>query len=529
MSSVESAAARPALGSWLDRLEDLRPWQIHLIAVLAGCVATLAHAPFHIYPAMAVGLVGLVWLLDGAKGRPWIAFGRAWSWAFGYFVTGLYWVGFAFLQVEGAAPFLPLAVAILPAAMALFWGVAGAVASLIWTKDARRVAVFALMFSLAELARGTQFTGFPWHLPGSIWVAGEPISQLSSIVGIYGLTILTLLVFALPATLKGAGDSFGLRVAPTILGALALGIAWGWGAQRAPALDKQEFVGPVIRVADAGFSQAEKWAEGNAWPVFERYVSLIGSTEESRAAVNIWPEGAIPAPVLDVAAMRVALGEALGDRVLVLGTMRFEETAEGRKAFNSAAVLDGVSGRLRLGQIYDKHHLVPFGEYIPFWNLVSTMPIAPLQQIGQGYTPGDRPERMVIPGAPPATILICYEAIFTGMTPRGEERPDWIINISIDSWYGKQTGPWQHYNQARYRAIEEGLPLARAASGGVSALIDPYGRALVDTGLDGGAVEAPLPAKLPPTLYALYGFWIVVALFALLVLIRLIPMREEKG
>jgi apolipoprotein N-acyltransferase len=137
---------------------------------------------------------------------------------------------------------------------------------------------------------------------------------------------------------------------------------------------------------------------------------------------------------------------------------------------------------------------------------------------------------MIVPGGPPAVFLICYESIFPGIIPRSEGRPDWIVNVTNDAWFGGQTGPYQHYNQARYRAIEEGLPLARSASGGVSAIVDPFGRKVVETGLKGGAVEASLPPPLPLTVYARFG-WLAPGsiFFAVMLLGIVLPGGRRKA
>jgi apolipoprotein N-acyltransferase len=178
---------------------------------------------------------------------------------------------------------------------------------------------------------------------------------------------------------------------------------------------------------------------------------------------------------------------------------------------------------VRLGQIYNKSRLVPFGEFIPLWRQIEPfaagLNLKALQEIGSGFEPGGPPGRMIVPGGPQAAFLICYESIFPDFIPRGDSRPDWLVNVTNDAWFGGQTGPYQHYNQSRYRAIEEGLPLARAASGGISAIIDPYGRALASTGLKGGAAEAPLPSPLPPTLYARFGGIITAVVFLLALLL----------
>lgn len=527
MTSAAMAATGPSVA---ERIETRPVWQIHALAMLAGAVATLAHAPFFVTPAYAVGLVALVWLIDGAmkrKNPARAAFARAWSFAFGHFITGMYWVGFAFLQVEGAAPFIPLAVAALPAGLAVFWGVAGAAATTLWTADFRRIPAFAAIFGATEWLRGFLFTGFPWQIPGAIWPAGGAMSQAAAVIGVMGLSVLTLLCLAAPAVAADRTTS-PRRFGPILAAALAIGLVWGAGARRLEA-NPEQGVGPIVRVLDPGLTQEQKWSLDPV-DVLVRYLELTGPARDSRADVVIWPEGAVPPSyvagsdhplsMIERPDMMEAIGRVLRDRVLIAGTVRAEPTASGMKQYNSAVIIDGVAGVPRISQIANKHHLVPFGEYMPFWELYASAPIAPLQMIGKGFTPGGRPERLVVPGAPPAAVLICYEAIFPRLAPRGPERPDWLVNISVDSWYGRQTGPWQHANLAVYRAIEDGLPLARAASGGVSGIFDPYGRALVSTKLDGGAVEAALPAPLPPTFFARFGGFSMPLLLMLVLALR---------
>jgi apolipoprotein N-acyltransferase len=377
-------------------------------------------------------------------------------------------------------------------------------------------------------------------LPGYVWTPGEPISQIASIIGIYGLSLITLLAGGALAVVADGRSSQAQRFGPAIAMALAFGMIWGWGAQRlAHAPVDPPGALPLVRVADSGLSQAEKWrySPDQEWRVLARYLAVSGPAEDSRESVVIWPEGAIPTLnffMLDNPQFMSAIGRGLGDRVLVAGFTRCEPRpacdalwrgdgdASHLRLYNSAAVIDGVSGVPRLSQIYDKHHLVPFGEYIPFWSLVSQLNIAPLQRIGAGFVAGPRPTRLVVPDAPPAVILVCYEAIFPGLTPHGDERPGWIINVTNDAWFGNGTGPHQHFAMARYRAIEEGLPLARAASGGISAIVDAEGRVMRST-QNGGSVTVQLPPALGETPYVTLGNWLLLALLLSITALRLAP------
>ena len=516
-------------------------WQTRGIAAGAGVLATLAHAPFQFTLLYAVALVVLVWLLDAAfarERRVRAAFGVGLWFGLGHFVTGVYWISSAVMVA--AAAWGPIwgvpAVLALAGILALFWAGGCALAMLAWTRDLRRIPVFAVALFASEWLRGHLFGGLPWLLPGYVWTPGEPVSQMAALIGAYGLSLITLFLLAAPATMFDAGVGAGRRFAPMVVAGLFAGMMWGWGAQRiASAAIDLPGAQPIVRVADSGLSQRQK-GEGRTdqeWRVLARYLDASGAPDESRAAVVIWPEGAIPwvnFPMLENPEFMDAVGRGMGDRVLIAGVTRRELGADRYLFYNSAAVIDGVSGTPRLSQVYDKHRLVPWGEFIPLWRLVSPLNIAPLQRIGKGFEVGDPPTRLVVPEAPPAVVLICYEAIFPGLTPRGDERPGWIVSVTNDAWFGKGTGPWQHYAMARYRSIEEGLPMARAASGGVSAIVDAYGRPVREAR---GAVlfaEAQLPPALPATIYAQYGTLLLALLTVIIASLRLLlpaPVSRE--
>lgn len=526
----------PALNGiqlWIDQLPR---WRMYVAALAVGAFSALAYAPFYFFPALAVGLCFLVWMMDGAARhhrQMRAAFGRGWMFAFGHFLAGTYWVGAAFTQVDGAMALMPVGVIGLPALLALFWGAACAVAMRLWTADSRRIAVIASMLMLAEVARGHAFGGFPWNLAGYTWEAGTALSQGAAFVGIYGLTAITLLLLATPATLADSHRGWAARATPVMIAALLLGLLWGAGAERLSAAGQTDprNGGVIVRVVDPGFTQKEKWTEGREQEVLAKYLDLTGPANSAASEIVVWPEGAIPArypqmPVLaDNVEMQDAIGATLGDRVLIMGATRVEYGGDGNVArvFNAGYVVDGVTGKAQILQWHDKYRLTPFGEFIPLFNLISWLDIPTLQQIGTGFSPGDKPSRVVIPGAEDALILICYESIFPGLTPRGPERPAWIANISIDAWYGDGTGPYQNDNQSRYRAIEEGLPMARAASGGISSITDPYGRKVVEVDRMGGAAEAALPVTLPETIYARFGFLLTPLLILLIAFLRFAP------
>jgi apolipoprotein N-acyltransferase len=532
-----TAAGAPKARSRIEAWFDARPtWQRSLLALAAGACAVFGHAPFHLVPVFAASLVVLLWLLDAAARRPGkhlSALLTGWLFGLGYFGFGLHWVASAFLvesQIWGPGWGIAAATT-LAAVLALYWGLGCAVAIAFWTRDFRRIAVFAACLFATEWLRGHLFGGFPWLLPGYVWMPGEPVSQVASVVGIYGLSLLTLLVLATPAALADGGVAMGRRFAPVLATALLVGLGWGWGAQRlAQAPVEAPGAQPVVRVADSGLSQGEKWrnAPDQEWRVLQRYLAASGAADESRAGILIWPEGAIPTVnffLLEHAPFVEAIGRALGDRALILGLTRREADQTGIHYFNSAAIIDGVNGRARLSeQIYDKHRLVPFGEMMPFEDFVRSLNIPSLQQVGAYFTPGAPPSRLVVPGAKEAVALICYEAIFPGMIPGGPDRPGWIVSVTNDAWFGGGIGPRQHYAAARYRTIETGLPMARAASGGVSAIIDSFGREVSSTSGGGLWAEGQIPPALPETPMARMGMVWLLLLIALVGAMRFVPL-----
>ncbi|WP_167755702.1 apolipoprotein N-acyltransferase [Vitreimonas flagellata] len=538
MTASNTPAPSSRIHEWLAARST---WQRRGIATAVGALATLGHAPFQLTLVFVAAITILVWLLDGVaerKNKLWSAFGVGFFFGLGHLTTGLYWVASAFNVDSGAwGPIWGIPATLgLAAGLSLFWAAGCALAMIFWTSDARRIPWFAVSIFASEWLRGHLFGGFPWLLPGYVWTPGEPVSQLASIFGIYGLTLLTLLVAATPAAIGDAGRSAGLRFAPIIVAALLVGMGWGWGAQRLDhALVELPGTQPIVRVTDSGLSQSEKWVArpDQEWRVLQRYLEASGPPEQSRASIVIWPEGAIPTLnffMLENPDFMDAIGRGMGDRVLITGLTRREALVDRVAFYNSAAVIDGVSGVARLSQTYDKNRLVPFGEFIPLWSVVSRFNIAPLQRIGAGFDPGAPPTRLVVPEAPPAVVLICYEAIFPGMVPRGADRPGWIVSVTNDAWFGGGSGPYQHYAMARYRAIEEGLPMARAAAGGVSAIIDSYGREVSGTMRRGGFAEAQIPPALVETTLAHWGNILLGLLLALIAALRFFPRRiENKG
>ena len=505
-----------------------------LAAALLGAISVLAFAPFHLWPILFVSLGGLVWLLDGChasresrSGRLRCAALTGFWFGFGYFLTGLYWVAEAFLVEPWRHGWLiPFVMTALPAGMAMYFAAGCALAMLLWRRGPARVFALALSLGLSELARGHLLTGFPWDVIGYGLVANEPLMQLSSVFGIDSLTVLAILLFAAPAAIwtgAAARSRSVLLLASSLL--VLLGASYVWGSMRlagtadAPGQFR-------VRIVQANVSQADKWNPRNAARIFEDYLDMTRRPGLDEADVVIWPETALPF-LLDSSpdALEAIAGVLPAGTVLLVGSARINERRDkrgmliGRDAYNSLMAIDSDG---RVVDVYDKIHLVPFGEYLPFQAFLESLGVMQMTGVRGGFSAGAGPRLLKVPGVPHTLPLICYEIIFPGeigIEPgrRGEgEQPGWMLNVTNDAWFGSSAGPYQHFHQARVRAVEQGLPLARAANTGISAVVDPKGRILADIALDEkGVIDAEIPARGPATVYTLWGSRIEAFVFVL--------------
>jgi apolipoprotein N-acyltransferase len=496
-------------------------------ALGAGGASIFGFAPWHAWPIAAAAILTLVWLLDDARqapGRFWAGFWRAYAFAFAAFLAGLNWIGAAFfVDADKFAALAIPAIVALPAGLAVFWGLAGGLYARLAPDGPRRVLLFAGLFGLLEMARAHLFTGFPWNLLGYVWPAGGAVSQAAALIGAYGLTALTFLAFAGPAALWSQGGRRA-RAAFALAGPMVLAGLTLWGAVRLAGAASPGPDRPIVAVMDAGFTQAEMWRREAREVVPARYLALLDDPRAADAAIIVWPEGAMPFLLLEEETVLAAIGARLGDRVLAVGAPRRDvRGGAGRVFHNSLAVIGNDDRGLALRGLYDKHHLVPFGEYVPLGALFDALGLRSLVSYGVDFTPGPAAATLRLPGLPTAGPLICYEAIFPGFHRGAAERPQWLLNVSVDGWFGDGAGPHQHFNQARYRAIEEGTPLVRAASAGPSAIVDPYGRSVEGMARGPGVARAPLPKPLAVTAFAQGGehaIWAFLALFVLTGLAR---------
>lgn len=506
-------------------------------AALLGAFCALGFAPFHLSPALVVAVVGLVWMIDGARSQQrWgrAIFARAWAFGFGYFLVGMYWTALPFLvEPEKHAIFIWMPLIALPGGMALIWGTACALAGAFWSASPSRVFIFAVFMGGAELIRGTLFGGFPWNLPGTTWAPGGALSQAASIGGVYWLTLVTLFVAAAPAGLVDTRDDDRVmgRILPVLLAVGLVGFSWAWGSQRLAT--ETVMTERTVVLMDAGVPQAEKFNDRGE-PVVARYAELLQDVPSEDGDIVIWPEGAIPYGVLNDPYALDVITEFLERRTLMVGSVRYPPSEERAVAHNSLLVFTASSGVAELAALYDKHRLVPFGELpatkiIPFGESISgILPSAMQRMARNGFEPGTEPT-VLLPqiAAPPFIPLICYEGLFPEIVRQAvpqREEAEWIVVVSNDAWFGGGLGPAQHYAQNRYRAIESGLPMARVATLGVTAMVDGYGREFArgnphpddPSGWRSAVLRSPLPARLENTPYQRFGetlYWLTLVLF----------------
>lgn len=507
------AFGRFALLSW--------GWRRLALAFGSGALSVLALAPLGWLPVLWLTMPVLVWLLDGCIAAPGARlftrlaapFLVGWSFGFGYFLGGLWWVGAAFFADSGALLWLmPVAVLILPAGLALFWGVAAALARSFWPEGWPRLLVLAIALSVAEWLRGHVLTGFPWNALGYALMPTPVLMQIASLIGLWGVTLLAILVFTAPALVLGptARARRGDRIAfVAILALFAADI--GFGAVRLAGAEDGIVDNVRLRLVQPAIPQDQKWSPDQGDEVMARYLSLSATGMSDGGVppftVLIWPETAFPFYLTERPNALAAIGALLPPgTTLLTGAVRAEpDPGEpfGARVFNSLYVI-GDDGTIR--DAYDKVHLVPFGEYLPFETWFRQIGLRQMVALPGGFDAGRRARTLAVPGLPSFGPLICYEIIFPGAAVDRAERPRWLVNVTNDGWFGDTPGPRQHLQQAVVRAVEEGLPLARAANSGVSAIVDPYGRILAQQGVNAvGVVDGPLPRATSATIYSRFG------------------------
>lgn len=496
-------------------------WRRALILILAGALAALSMPPVFMLPALFVAMPIWVWCLDGAeKNSGWRrlfgpAFTVGFSFGLGYFGTSLHWLGAAFFVDAGAMlAVMPLAILVLAAVMALFWGFASSLAHLMWSASSSRVVALAVTLSLAEFTRGHVFTGFPFNLLGYAFTANDTMLQITSVIGIYGLTFVAALVSLLPALIWPADDrSLRTRLVPFFVAIGLLVTQLGYGQWRLSANQVELRTDMRIRLVQPAVSQADKWRFGGERAVLDRLISLseaqIGPNDAGLIGAThlIWPEAALPLFLSDYPEALARIAQMLPPGTILLTGMPRLDNLGGADAPNFNSIL-AINDTGEIVATYDKTHLVPVGEFLPFRELAANLGLRQFVPGIKGWTHGETRRLQSPPQTPAFLPLICYEAIFSGDLGAIVDDAQFILNVTNDAWFDGSIGPAQHFHHARVRAVEHGLPMIRAANTGISAIIDPLGRVSQQLMAgQAGVLNAQIAHRLAPTMFSRFGHW----------------------
>ena len=527
-----AAASRDVFRRLAAALRALAGWRRLLVAAACGALASAALPPLYLVPLLWPAFTGLVWLLDGALRRR-QAFWIGWAFGFGHFLTGLYWVAIAFfVDAERFGALAPVALLGLAAGLALFPALAVLLVQVSGQRGLARVLLLSAAWLLVEWIRSWLFGGFPWNLIGTVWVFSDAMIQLAALLGVWGLSWITVLAAAAPALLGEAGAAPGRARRLAVGLALGLGLllpaaVWGGGMlrlQAAPPAGSDSVPGVRLRLVQPSIEQSLKWQAGlRQQHVAQQMTMTVGPGYDSISHV-IWAETAVPFNLPAEPDLRRALGQVVpAGGALIVGAPRAVDEGRERTLWNALFALDRAGGIIAS---YDKVNLVPFGEFMPLRNWLGFAKLTPggtdfssgpgrRTIILSGTLPGALPG--TLPGLPPFSPLICYEVIFPGQVVADGPRPRWLLSVTNDAWFGLSSGPHQHLASARLRAVEEGLPMIRVANNGITAAIDGYGRALQRLGLNEvGVIDSVLPEALSPgPVFATIGNWSVLVVLVI--------------
>lgn len=502
-------------GSPEARQRNRPPVRQLLVDAALGAVGALGLAPFGLWAATPVAFAVLLGRLTG---RPYAVFWHGLAAGFGWFALALSWIVEPFLvEPETYGWMAPFALLLMALGGGLFWALPAWAAARIAAGRRRQLVAISGALILSDWLRGWIFTGFPWALIGHVWI-DTAVAQLAAWIGAIGLGAFTMLLALLPHLLwRGRGMTGALP--GLVLALLATGAAWSAGLARlaAPGPADRDV---ALRIIQPNATQRLKWDPEWSAVFFQRLLDL--SAQPGRRDLVIWPETAVNFLLDDAGAVLPAMSQAAG-APLVMGIQR----RDGARFYNSLAVIRPGG---QVSDIYDKFHLVPFGEYIPWGDALAGIGVGAFAaQQGNGYSSGPGPTGMTAPGVPDFQPLICYEAIFPQHLRALDQRPGWLLQATNDAWFGRISGPYQHLAQARLRAIETGLPLIRSANTGVSAVIDARGQIRTSLPLnEAGKIDAPLPGVLPPTLWWRSGNAPVVVLLLSLLLGAALARRRPS-
>lgn len=509
-------------------MTDLATWSLRrklLASLFGGAVTGLAQAPFSFVWLGVLGLAAGFVLFRASqtvKQAAWVG----WAFGVGYFGLTLSWIVEPFLvDIARHGWMAPFALIGMAGGLALFWAAAFGLA-----RKQGSGAALVVFWTLAEVARTYVLTGFPWGLLGYIWLDWG-LDQLAAVIGPHGLTLLTLAgIWVSNAVIS---HSKRLVLVPALILACVAAFFGGiYISTQGMEINFTQAVikegqqdRPIVRLIQPNAPQHQKWDPEMIPVFFNRSLGFTAAPAKgAEPDVIIWPETSVPYLLNSAQGAFEVISDAAGTVPVVLGVQRRDAS----QYYNSLAVL-GADGSIQ--DVYDKSHLVPFGEYMPGGALASALNLKGLAaKEGYGFGTGVGLRLIEIAGLGRAMPLICYEAIFPDEIGAVVPRADWLLHITNDAWFGQFTGPQQHLAQARFRAIEQGLPMVRAANTGISAMIDGRGQITASLGLGvAGFLDVALPPALPITPYARSGDLPVLLLLIICAGLLLLKRRRDNS
>lgn len=502
----------------------LSGWRRNITAFIFGVFATLTLAPFFLFPLLLPSFSGLLWLLDAAPSRKRM-FWDGWWWGWGFFMSGLYWFCVALLtDPEKFGWLIPPTLFGLNAIIAIYAGVACWLTSWIRVRGISKIVIFTIIWTLVDFARAHLFTGFPWNLIGYSFGFSDASLQMASIIGIYGLTWFAVLLGTSPVAL-GAKKTGAIYVV-ALWSVFLFGTFWGAGRlHQANAINEdQRFVkGVLLRLVQANISQPHKWDPALQIQGLKEHISLTQSPGLDAVTHVIWPETAVPFAITADTPITRKLGAILpSGKILITGSLRTQGDEKNFQLWNSLSALDHEGN---IVGYYDKIRLVPFGEFLPFRRFFPKSWLTPVGDVD--FSTGTGGHLAGFPNLPPTLPLICYEVIFTELPLPDDLRPQLLLSVTNDAWFGSSTGPYQHFEMARMRSVEQGVPMVRVANTGISAVIDSFGQVVSSIPLlTKGVLDVRLPyAQAEATWYhKLKGYF-----FPLLLMIGLILIVNQRN
>ncbi len=495
-------------------------------AICAGALCNLAFAPFHFFVATIASIAIFFALCQKTTSRK-EDFWLGWCYGFGYFVFGVYWISISLLvDAQSFAWLIPFALTLIPSVLALYFAMLSSSFNFVikkfsFTKNYEKFLIFAIFWTVCEILRAFLFTGFPWNLLGYVWMFSDTAIQISSVFGVWGLSFFAVLVSLLPIIYFTKDRSKqDLTFVVTIILLVIANFIFGYCriADTKIANDKNL----KLRLVQGNIRQEMKWDAREKYHNFIKHIKMTNSEDSSDIAAVIWSETSVPYTIDEsseiVEQLKLAVpNRSNGDGMLVTGGIRLKsdggENIE--NVWNSVFVIN----KNGIAASYDKHHLVPFGEYVP---LQKYLPFVQKVTKGAiGFSEGEGPKTIrgdLISISP----LLCYEVIFPDKIIDRNDRPDLLVNLTNDAWFGNSTGPYQHFDMAKMRAVEYGIPLARVANTGITAFFDPFGRVISKINLNQeGIIDVDLVKNLEPTIYSRYCFAPLLLLVSFLIIFLL--------